>query len=79
MPEYVPEEAKDLIKKLLILDPLQRLGGGHDNSDNKIDKLKQHPFFNGIDWETLPNQQPPDISKPLIKSAESTPKSGKVD
>ena len=43
------EEAKDLINKLLVIDPNQRLGSGKDG----IEKLKQHPYFKNINWEDL--------------------------
>lgn len=50
---------------MLVLDPLERLGAGHENSDNKIDKLKAHPFFANIDWQNLKNTTPPkESSKP---------------
>lgn len=48
-------EAADLIKKLLVLDPAQRLGA------NGADEIKRHPFFKGINWETLRTQQAPII------------------
>lgn len=41
-----------------VLDPVKRLGcdemGGYA-------VLKSHPFFDGIDWENLPNQSPPEL------------------
>jgi len=46
---------------LLVLNPLERLGGGHSDSDNQIDKLKAHPFFNGIDWENIATMIPPKV------------------
>ena len=43
------EEAKDLINKLLVKDPKQRLGAG----DGGVEKLKQHPYFKSINWDDL--------------------------
>ena len=43
------EEAKDLINKLLVIDPKKRLGAGKGG----IEKLKQHPYFININWEDL--------------------------
>jgi serine/threonine protein kinase len=40
----VPEDAADLIRKLLKLNPVERLGSGQD-SENTISKLKSHKFF----------------------------------
>jgi len=62
-----------------VLNPLERLGGGHSSSENQIDKLKSHPFFQGIDFETLSTTQPPpivNVSTP--KSGESTPSFQKI-
>jgi len=41
IPDVSPE-AKDLIAKLLIKDPLKRLGAGKKDAD----EIKQHPWFN---------------------------------
>ncbi|XP_076818786.1 3-phosphoinositide-dependent protein kinase 1-like [Clavelina lepadiformis] len=50
LPDYFPDDAKDLITNLLQLDPLKRIGcptcGGYD-------ALMSHPFFKGINWDTL--------------------------
>ena len=58
-PKGFPEVAKDLISKLLVLNPDERLGcdamGGFDG-------LKSHPFFEGIDWKDLHLQQPPELN-----------------
>ncbi len=63
MPDYVTEEAQDLIKKLLIINPKKRLGYG----DNGANKIKLHPYFKDINWDDAWNQKlnPPFI--PQIK------------
>ena len=43
----VPEVVKDLISKLLVKNPEQRLGS------KDIVELKQHSFFSGIDFDSL--------------------------
>eukprot|EP00795_Rhopilema_esculentum_P009272 gene9272-16965_t len=57
-PEGFPECPKELVQKLLVLDPAKRIGceelGG-------FPELKAHPFFKGIEWDTLPEQQPPKL------------------
>ena len=47
MPEYVPEEAKDLIRKLLEVDPKERLGA------QGVDQIKSHSFFASVNWEEM--------------------------
>jgi len=41
------EDAKTFIKELLVINPQKRLGFGKDGSE----KVKNHIFFKGIDWE----------------------------
>lgn len=58
-PEGFDETAKDLVEKLLVLDPNKRLGINDDGPTYK--SVREHPFFNGIEWDTLYQQTPPDI------------------
>lgn len=52
--DFASEEAKDLINKLICLDPKERLGS---NKDDKFpsggDEIKAHPWFSEINWDTL--------------------------
>ena len=57
MPEDAPDVAQDLIKRLLLKDPSKRLG-----SDD-LNKLKAHPFFEGVNFEGLYDMQPPLLEK----------------
>ena len=45
----IPNEAKDLIQKILIKDPTKRIGYG--SKDYK--EIKEHPFFKGINFDNL--------------------------
>jgi len=54
-PKGFPEVARDLIDKLLVLDPERRLGVSN------YTELKTHPFFKDIVWETLSKQTPPPL------------------
>ena len=55
----IPEEAKDLITKILVKDPNTRLGAGEKGSEYDISHLKSHPYFKGIEWDNLHNLTPP--------------------
>ncbi|XP_057472226.1 3-phosphoinositide-dependent protein kinase 2 isoform X1 [Actinidia eriantha] len=57
-PPYFSEEARDLIDRLLDIDPSRRPGAGPDGYAS----LKQHPFFRGIDWTNLRTLAPPKIA-----------------
>ncbi|KAL3526477.1 hypothetical protein ACH5RR_011133 [Cinchona calisaya] len=50
--------AKDLIRGLLVKDPQKRLG--HKRGATEI---KQHPFFQGVNWALIRSNQPPEIPK----------------
>lgn len=60
-PDGFPALAKDLVSKLLVLNPTERLGSG----EKGIDEIKKHPFFDGIDWSSLTSQTPPKIQPNL--------------
>lgn len=40
-PDYFPEVARDLVERLLVLDPVKRL---------PIEHIKNHQFFDGVAW-----------------------------
>eukprot|EP00296_Roombia_truncata_P007658 JP446106.1.p1 GENE.JP446106.1~~JP446106.1.p1 ORF type:complete len:503 (-),score=136.94 JP446106.1:90-1598(-) len=71
----VPDDAKDLIIKLLNKDPEKRLGsvtmGG-------VEAIKAHPFFNSIDWDKLYNKEIPAPNLPEIESETDTAHFDKV-
>lgn len=57
-------EAADLIKSLLVLDHTKRLGA------NGASEIKNHVFFQDINWETLRKQTAPII--PEVKHETDT-------
>lgn len=57
-PDGFPERAKDLVEKLLLLDPKARLGSEENGG---FEALRQHPFFEGIKWDTLHETKPPQL------------------
>lgn len=59
-----PADAKDLINRLLELDPEKRLGY------NGADEIKLHVFFRGIHWDMLYEEEP--LFIPALDDPEST-------
>ncbi|KAM4029673.1 microtubule-associated serine/threonine-protein kinase 3-like isoform 2-T2 [Anomaloglossus baeobatrachus] len=55
-----PRDARDMINKLLIKNPAERLGTGGAN------EIKSHPFLSDLDFENLHSQQSPYI--PYLES-----------
>ena len=53
VPDYVSKNAKDLIRKLLVVNPKKRLGSGPGGAE----KIKDHPYFSDIDWEKAWNKE----------------------
>ncbi len=60
-PVNMNSDAKDFIQKLLVVDPNQRLGSG----PNGTQEIKNHNFFNGINWNDAKMRKirPPFIPK----------------
>ena len=73
IPLHVEPETVDIIDKLLCLDPAQRLGCGSEGSLIDYKALRSHPFFRGINFNTLPKTSPP-LSGDLILLAEKVSK-----
>uniref|UniRef100_A0A914EAZ0 non-specific serine/threonine protein kinase n=1 Tax=Acrobeloides nanus TaxID=290746 RepID=A0A914EAZ0_9BILA len=51
--DFPSNDARDLIEKLLVLDPNGRLGA------HGAEELKSHPFFTDVRWEALPTIESP--------------------
>ena len=51
LPSHLNHVTKDLILKLLMRNPLERIGynGAHE--------IKSHPFFDGVDWQGVLKKQ----------------------
>ncbi|EFN52977.1 hypothetical protein CHLNCDRAFT_36647 [Chlorella variabilis] len=55
LPEGGSEAAADLVARLLRVEPAQRIGAAD------LAELQAHPFFAGIDWDTLRSQPAPEF------------------
>ncbi|EJD75151.1 AGC/PKA protein kinase, partial [Loa loa] len=64
-PENINFFTKDLIKKLLQLNPIRRFG----NLVNGVDDIKNHKWFNDIIWDDIINMK---ITPPIIPKLKST-------
>lgn len=52
--EPISDEAKDLINKLLCMEPSQRLGSNlEERFTSGGEEIRNHPWFQGVNWDTL--------------------------
>ncbi|KAI4975569.1 hypothetical protein ZWY2020_049176 [Hordeum vulgare] len=68
-PEYpvVSFSARDLIRGLLVKEPQQRLGCKRGATE-----IKQHPFFEGVNWALIRCASPPEVPKPVDIERQTT-------
>lgn len=64
-PNWLSEDAKDIMRKLLQRDPKKRM-----DVDGSFDKFMNHRFFRKIDWKRLRDSTPP--VEPQVGSPEDT-------
>ncbi|XP_023783474.1 ribosomal protein S6 kinase alpha-5 isoform X2 [Cyanistes caeruleus] len=62
-PQEMSALSKDIIQQLLMKDPKKRLGCGPTDAD----EIKQHPFFQNMNWEDLAAKKIPAPFKPVIR------------
>lgn len=58
-PETMSDAAKNLIQRLIVIDPKKRLG--HDGAE----EIKNHPFFATLNWEKMKKKH---ITPPFVPS-----------
>ena len=68
LPEACSPEAKHLCAELLIKDPKQRIGC----REGGVNELKQHPFFKGVEWQSLYRREVRPPYEPQIQSSTDT-------
>jgi serine/threonine protein kinase len=61
LPDYFDPSAADIIRKLICPDPRKRLGFG----DNGVRKIKEQPWFNGVDFNLVTAKRIPPPWMPL--------------
>lgn len=63
VPSWVSPSASDLLRRLLIRNPSERLGSG----PNGVNDIKSHAFFSDIDWNAVMRRQlrPPQILRKM--------------
>ncbi|KAJ1867095.1 serine/threonine protein kinase [Coemansia sp. RSA 989] len=66
-PPNMPPHAQDLVERILVLDPEQRLGSTYRGG---FQELKDHSFFQGFDWQSIASRTPPPMAGPLPSSSE---------
>ncbi|KAG2339448.1 kinase-like protein [Suillus weaverae] len=66
-PDGFDEDAKDLVQRLFVRDPTQRLGAGGPDSAHSYAALRAHPFFASVAWETLWTDPAPPLEAGLVK------------
>ncbi|CEP12771.1 hypothetical protein [Parasitella parasitica] len=70
MPDEFPPAAKDIVERLLASEPEKRLGSA---ATGGINAIKEHPFFEGIDWEHIFTSTAPPLRERLEKEAKAHP------
>lgn len=66
--------AKDLMRGLLMKEPQNRMGVKRGATE-----IKQHPFFEGVNWALIRCATPPEIPKPVaIEKIVSVPSGSKM-
>ncbi|XP_074577617.1 serine/threonine-protein kinase D6PK-like [Curcuma longa] len=66
--------ARDLIRKLLVKEPQCRLAYKRGSAE-----IKQHPFFDGINWALIRCESPPEIPRPFDTQRFSRPSSSRTE
>ncbi|XP_039761574.1 ribosomal protein S6 kinase alpha-5-like isoform X2 [Pararge aegeria] len=68
VPNDVSPRVQDFIKRLLVKDPRRRLGGGAEDAE----ELKNHLFFENLDWEAVSRREVPAPFIPQLSHAADT-------
>ncbi|CAN0921870.1 Serine/threonine-protein kinase D6PKL2 [Linum grandiflorum] len=58
--------SRDLIRGLLVKEPQQRVGVKRGATE-----IKQHPFFEGVNWALIRCSTPPEVPRPIEEEAQA--------
>lgn len=64
VPQFISDQAADLIFKLLQVNPDKRLGSGR----NGADEIKRHKWFSRLDWAALEAKKLPAPIRPRVRN-----------
>lgn len=70
MPDDFLPSAKDIVQRLLTSEPEKRFGSA---ATGGIGAIKEHPFFEGIDWDNVFTSNAPPLRERLEKEAKAHP------
>ena len=65
---FLSEAARDILTKLLTKDPYKILG----NIEGGVDAIKDHPWFDEVEWDTVYNKMIPPPYKPVLDNGTDT-------
>jgi len=65
----IPPVARDLISKLIVVNPAERLGHGEEQTG--YPSIRSHPFFASINWDTLTTVKMP-VFTPFDEARENS-------
>ncbi|KAG1467551.1 hypothetical protein G6F56_004353 [Rhizopus delemar] len=74
IPNDFPPIAKDLVQRLLVSDPSKRLG-----AERGIEAIKEHPFFEGVDWDGIFESNAPSLKERLVEDLRRNPPPPQLD
>ncbi|KAF5204728.1 kinase G11A [Thalictrum thalictroides] len=66
--------ARDLIRGLLVKEPQHRLAYKRGATE-----IKQHPFFQSVNWALIRCTSPPDVPKPVVMDFKEVPGASKTE
>ncbi|KAF1799726.1 kinase-like domain-containing protein [Mucor lusitanicus] len=70
MPDEFPPAAKDIVQRLLTSEPEKRFGSA---ATGGIAAIKEHPFFEGIDWDNIFTSTAPPLRERLEREVKAHP------